>query len=119
MYKASTWIHKSINKIQARGDYVEEEKVIFESVRLLKIWLHSNKSLYHKERFLQEGASLERAITILSRGLTGNVFNAGDLLYAIKNMEYVSMCCNIQNFILEIKTFPKMKQYFLDAINNW
>ena len=115
MYKASTRIHKSINKIQARGDYVEEEKVIFESVRLLKIWLHSNKSLYYKEKFLHEGESLERAITILSRGLTGNVLNAGDLLEAIKNMEYVSVCYNIQNFILEIKSFPEMKQNVLDA----
>ena len=109
MYKASTRIHKSINKIQARGDYVEEEKVIFESVRLLKIWLQLPKSLYYKERFLREGASLERAIIILSRGLTGDVVNAGDLLNAIKNMEYVSVCCYIQK---------NWKSNFLQKLNN-
>jgi len=72
--------------------------------------------LYYKERFLREGASLERAIIILSRGLTGNVVNAGDLLGAIKDMEYVSVCCFIQKN-LEIKTFAKIKQYILHALS--
>ena len=99
---------KYLKIFQARGDYVEEEKLIFESVRLLKIWLQLPKSLYYKERFLREGASLERAIIILSRGLTGDVVNAGDLLNAIKNMEYVSGCYIQKNW----------KSNFLQKLNN-
>ena len=109
----------SKKKFQARGDYVVEEKVIFECVFLLKVWLESPKSLYNKERFLQEGASLEKSIRSLLRGLSGNVVNAGDLLVAIKNVEYVSVCYNMQNFIFGNKTLAKIKQYILDALSYW
>ena len=77
--------------MQALGDYVEEEKNIFESLFLLKVYLESPK-LYNKERFLHEGASLGKSILELLRGLTGNVINAGDMLVAIKDIEYVSVC---------------------------
>jgi hypothetical protein len=85
----NTCFEKKNWNFQVLSNYVEGEKNIFESVRLLRAWLKSPQSNHNLQSFLNEAKSLEKAITTLLNGLLARYFSAGDILTVIKNKENV------------------------------